>query len=57
MIGAVLKTYREKQGFGVREMAAWLEISPATLSRIERGHPMDSATMLKLIWWLFGRYE
>jgi transcriptional regulator with XRE-family HTH domain len=37
---------------GVRELATEIGISIATLSRIERGHAMDAATLMKVLNWL-----
>lgn len=54
MIGRILLAYREKRKLGVRGMAAEIGISHSTLSRIERGFPMDADTMLKLIKWQFA---
>lgn len=54
MIGKLLRLWRAIENIGVREAAKELGVSPATLSRIENGKPMDAATMLKLIRWLFG---
>lgn len=54
-IGRILKTYRVINEIGVRALAAELGVSAATVSRIEKNNPMDQATMLALITWLFGR--
>ncbi len=40
---------------GIREAAAELGISPATLSRIERGESMDGATLAKILHWLLSK--
>jgi len=37
---------------GVRAAAAEMDISPATLSRIERGHVADANTLKKIFDWL-----
>ena len=44
---------RQKKGqMGVRAAAAEIGISPTTLSRIERGHVPDVATLNKVCAWL-----
>ena len=53
-IGTLLRTYRENERYGIRSMAKAIGISPATLSRIERGFPCDQRVMLLLINWLFA---
>jgi transcriptional regulator with XRE-family HTH domain len=55
MIGELLKLWLAVEGVGVRDFAADVGISAATVSRITRGEAMDSATMLKLITWLFNK--
>lgn len=55
MIGRLLRLYRSVNEIGCRAMARELGISPATLSRIERGHQMDLATWVKVQAWLLGR--
>jgi transcriptional regulator with XRE-family HTH domain len=39
-------------GRGIRNAAAEIEISPATLSRVERGHMPDLETFAKICRWL-----
>lgn len=51
-LGAMLALYRASRNWGVRDLAPHVGISIATLSRIERGHGMDVATMLKVWQWL-----
>lgn len=53
-IGQLLVLYRasHQMGIGIRELAKEVGISPATLSRVERGQGMDADTMLKLWAWL-----
>lgn len=46
--GAMLVLYRASRGWTVRDLAPRVGISIATLSRIERGHAMDAATLLKI---------
>lgn len=50
-LGAMLALYRAARQWTVRDLAPKVGISIATLSRIERGHAMDAATLLKL--WTF----
>lgn len=51
-LGRLLILYRATRGIGVREMAAEIGLSAATVSRIERGHAMDADTLLKMWAWL-----
>ncbi len=53
-IGILIKGWRYAERMGIREAAKILDVSPATLSRIENGKPTDSKTMLKMFRWLFG---
>lgn len=47
------KTLRERRGdLGIREVAAKIGVSPATLSRVERGKLPDLATFKKICDWL-----
>ena len=43
---------RKRGSMGIRAAAAEIGISPATLSRIERGHLPDSRTLGKVCVWL-----
>lgn len=56
-IGRLLVLYRASVNIGVRECAADIGISAATLSRIERGHAMDADTLLKVWAWLNSQEE
>lgn len=53
-LGEVLKSHRLMSRAGVREAAREVGISPATLSRIERGKPCDSGSFAKIMLWLIG---
>jgi transcriptional regulator with XRE-family HTH domain len=50
----MLTLYRASSGTGLREMAADIGVSAATLSRIERGYAMDATSLLVLWGWLLG---
>lgn len=52
VLGRMLVLYRMHHDLGVRELAPRIGLSIATLSRIERGHAMDAATLLKVWQWL-----
>lgn len=54
-LAKALKLMRATENIGVREQAKAIGISPATLSRIERGMPADTPSVLKLVVWLLGR--
>ena len=53
-LGTMLVLYRAARGWTVRDLAPKVGISIATLSRIERGHAMDAATMLKVWQWMIS---
>lgn len=53
-LAQALKAYRQRHDIGVRALAREIGTSHATLSRIERGYPMDLATWLKVQAWLLG---
>lgn len=46
------KALAKRGGRGIREVASEIGISPATLSRIERGHLPDIGTFRKVCTWL-----
>lgn len=48
----MFRLFRTVRGIDIRQAATMLDISAATLSRIERGHTFDAATLLKLWAWL-----
>jgi DNA-binding XRE family transcriptional regulator len=50
-LGMLLKRYRQWEEINVRDMAAQLGISAATLSRIEGGKPMDGISLAKILKW------
>ena len=56
-LGRLLVLYRSLRQIGVRELATEIEISAATISRIERGHAMDADTLLKVWQWLLAGAE
>lgn len=51
-IGRLLVLHRASAQIGMRDLAAEMGLSIATLSRIERGHAMDADTLLKIWAWL-----
>lgn len=53
-LGKLLTLYRATERRTVRELAALIGVSPATLSRVERGHMPDLASWRKLEAWLLG---
>ncbi len=56
-IGRLLVIYRSMRQIGVREMAAEIGTSAATISRIERGHAMDATTLIQIWQWLLQSEE
>jgi len=51
-LGEVLRKWRVMADLGIREVAADMGISAATLSRIERGESMDGRTLGRIWSWL-----
>ena len=52
LLGETIKLRREHLGIGCREAAKAARVSPATISRIERGDEPDIASFAKLCAWL-----
>jgi transcriptional regulator with XRE-family HTH domain len=46
------KILEQRAGRGIREVAKEIEVSPATLSRVERGYLPDLETFTKICKWL-----
>lgn len=57
MIGKILADYRYANRLSLRELAKELNVSAATLCRIEQGKPMEQATIVRLFNLLFGSTE
>lgn len=53
-IGKLIKQHRAFADIGIRDFAAVLGVSAATLSRIERGENMDGKTLAQIIKWLLS---
>ncbi len=51
----MLRKWRTMSEITMRDAAASIGISQATLSRIERGENMDGAVLAKIITWLLAR--
>lgn len=56
-LGEVLYWWRTIMRITIRDMAAELGISAATLSRIENGQEMDGTTLAKILTWLMAPGE
>jgi transcriptional regulator with XRE-family HTH domain len=54
-LGEVLEGWRSWQGLNVREAAEVIGITHSTLSRLERGLPIDANNLIVVIHWLTGR--
>lgn len=54
-LGKIISDWRHMNKLGIRAVAADIGVSPSTLSRIERGEEFDSATMRKLLLWIFTK--
>lgn len=52
MLGEVLRAWRLRHGMGIREAARILDISAATLSRIENNEAYNAETLVKILDWL-----
>lgn len=53
IIGELLRKWRVMTEKSLRDVAKEIGIAHGTLSRTERGYPLDGTTMLKIINWLF----
>ena len=53
-IGELIKAWRWREEISIREAAEQIGISHATLSRIERGHPMTGEHLAILLRWALG---
>ena len=51
----ILRLWRKMADLGIREAAQEMGISPATLSRVERGGDVDGKTLAKIIMWQLSR--
>lgn len=53
-LGQVLRLWRKMSDAEIREIAAEIGISHGTLSRVERGEPMQGETLAKILAWLLA---
>lgn len=53
-LAKMLKLMRVTESLGVREQAKLIGVSPATISRIENGLPVDATSVIKLMVWLIS---
>lgn len=49
LLPRLIKKYRQKQGIGVRKFSKNCGVSPATVSRVERGKNFDISTFAKIM--------
>ena len=54
-LGEVLRKWRLMCELDLRTAANLMDISAATLMRVERGHPPSSQTFMKILSWLFRK--
>lgn len=54
-IGFVLQAWRWSTHTSIRDAAAAIGISAATLSRIENGRQMDGEALAKIVRWLLAK--
>jgi len=57
MIGKMLADYRYANRMSMRDLAKELQVSVATVCRIESGKPMEQKTIIMLINIMFGDAE
>ena len=50
--GELIRLYRNVENIGIRDFAAELGTSSATLSRVERGEAMSGETLAKILRWM-----
>jgi DNA-binding XRE family transcriptional regulator len=53
-LGEMFRLYRTVHGLSLRSMAPQIDISYATLMRIEHGQAFDADTLLKLWTWMLS---
>jgi len=53
-LGTVLKLYRAANDITQKSLAEEIGVSARSLSRFEKGKPVDQATTIKLIAWAFS---
>lgn len=51
-LGALLRIYRDIEGYNIRDFAGEIGISVATMSRIENGKEMNAKNLAKVLKWL-----
>lgn len=54
-LGELIRLWRKMKDKGIREIAQDIGISHGTLSRIERGEPMEGETLAKVLKWLLDK--
>lgn len=56
-LGRLFAALRYAERKTLRDMAEELEVTPATIMRLELGHVPDGQTTKKLLIWLFEEHE
>jgi hypothetical protein len=56
-LGEVVRTWRIVKERGIRGVAKEMDLSSATLSRLERGYEIDARTLLRVVNWLMRHKE
>lgn len=54
-LGLVLYKWRHMSEISIRDASKMIGVSPATLSRIERGEEMDGQSLSKILIWLMQK--
>ena len=54
-LGAMIRVWRAASAISIREAAKQIGVLPATLSRIERGLPMDGKALSLVLAWIMGK--
>lgn len=53
-LGQVIKAWRQKFDINMRDAAKIMDISPATLCRVEANNSVNSRVLANILLWLIG---
>lgn len=53
-LGLVILGWRQDEGMNIRDAASMIGVTHATLSRLERGLPIDADNLIAVWRWLTG---
>jgi transcriptional regulator with XRE-family HTH domain len=57
MIGELIRLWRNVNSVSISDLSMQIGVSKATLCRIEKGEATDTATLAKLMRWLFKEFR